>query len=118
MKTQDVKISEILHFAADHCLYDGHGMFDKGHQYSQYSYSCCAVQEAIRILIPSPFHHVLDPKTLAGKMWVRIRQGFFNLGLRAGSTTAYDEFDSPSERQQSRYAWLKFAAMLAEEQGQ
>lgn len=112
---KNVKISEILHLAADKYLFDGKSDYISrwdnklGHVKQ---YSCDAVNRALDELVP--FAQFWDTRQC-------IHKGFKELGLDAESFVAFSEFaemDSPNEASQgARYAWLKFCAMLAEEQG-
>ena len=100
-------IAEILHYAADNCL------ASEANQYWLYGgnkekYSCCAVDMA--------YMH-LTGKYDVDKIYA-IKKGLSNMGCPVNSTHALkDEGKFIEENQQTRYAWLKFAAMLAEEQG-
>jgi hypothetical protein len=89
-------IAELLHRAADrHLSSAGAGGRDKEVE------SCCAVIVA------------------AQKMDVDYRpvwHGLQEMGVNF-SFYEFEEFPRGHERQAARYAWLKFAAMIAEEQG-
>lgn len=108
-----IKISEVLHLAADRYLANDYVEYigtDKSRL------SCCAVIEALDELIP---------ETSLTKLWLEIHKaifkGFENLGLDTGSLLAFEEFEKgkvTEESQGARYSWLKFCAMLAEEQGE
>lgn len=100
------KISEVLHLAADKFLWDGWGWTERNIGKSEYS--CDAIWQAIASY---PFGADKDGYNK------RIRHGLRNLGLHPDSLYAFDEFRSSQERQAIRYAWLKFCAMMAEEQG-
>jgi hypothetical protein len=100
-------IAEILHYAADKCL------ASKKEQYWAYGgnkekYSCCAVDQAYAELVGfSDEEH-----------YSRITEGLSAMGCPTDSTSAFnDEGIFVAENQQARYAWLKFAAMMAEQQG-
>jgi hypothetical protein len=102
-------IAEILHNAADKCL------ASKKEQYWVYGgnkekFSCCAVDEAYIRLVGS-WDYPSDQSRA-------IRKGLENMGCPIESTDAFDDQrEFVAENQQARYAWLKFAAMMAEEQG-
>lgn len=108
------------------------------------SFSCCAVEEAIRysflMLNPNELDELTDSFYKDARLlshWgkhesqisdfiERVQRGLRNMGIRTGSTTVYARFkkeakakglDPSTEVQQARYVWLKFAAMMAEEQG-
>ena len=106
-----MKISEILHLAADEYL-----------AVSKYSnrqrYSCDAVRDAIHevasanFMTSDEYHDLLD----------RVFIGLEEMGVRKYSITQFYEFEDSKnlitpESQGARYTWLKFAAMIAEEQG-
>lgn len=106
-----MKISEILHLAADKHL-----------AVSKYSnrrrYSCDAVRDAI--------HEVVDANCLSeserSHLLDRVFIGLEEMGVRKHSITQFYEFEDSKnlitpESQGARYTWLKFAAMIAEEQG-
>ena len=103
-------IAEILHYAADKKL-----AVDKYEYWyfggSKEKFSCCAVEEAIGALHPMLTYSERDI------MFARISEGLENMGCPTGSTDAFGDAQvfNP-ENQQSRYAWLKFAAKMAEEQ--
>jgi hypothetical protein len=84
-------IAEVLHRAADRYL-------EPVFAGEPTSYSCEAIYEADAVL------------------WPRICKGLSEMGLVPHSVTQFEDVP-PDERQAARYAWLKFAAMIAEEQG-
>jgi hypothetical protein len=90
-------IAELLHKAADsHLSRAGVGGRDKEVE------SCTAVVVA------------------AEKMNVDYRpvwHGLQEMGVYTFSFMQFEEFPRGPERQAARYAWLKFAALIAEEQG-
>lgn len=105
-----VKISEVLHLAADKYLASDHTEYIDTYKSR---FSCCTVSKA------------LDELNTKAKVWLEtheaILKGFENLGLDTGSRRAFEEFEKgivTEESQGARYAWLKFCAMLAEEQGE
>jgi hypothetical protein len=87
-------IAEVLHRAADKCLPKG-----ERDDYSQCS--CVAAEAAAGALTP---------------MALRVSAGLEEMGVPT-DPGCFDEFEPGIERQSVRYAWLKFAAMIAEEQG-
>ena len=103
-----VTIAKILHRAADHWLtvdcddYDTRSDSEK--------YSCCAVDSATSELLGWDNDQALT-----------IFEGFREMGLDTSSGTAFVELGYPKgahhETQAARYTWLKFAALIAEEQG-
>ena len=99
-------IADIFHYAADHCLWDGRV------SNSLHYFSCFALSEAIKEFAG---HH---PGTRSFDAYDSIICiGLSELGLDCNSVGAFREFTTNPARQGARYAWLKFCAMLAEEQG-
>ena len=105
-------IAEILHYAADkklaskeeQCWTRG-GIKEK--------FSCCAVEEAVIDLSLKTFNYEEVDELVS-----RIRYGLKEMGCPVDSVTAFnDDGKFKAENQQARYAWLKFAAIIAEEQG-
>lgn len=98
-----MKISEILHKAADEFLWDGVSC-DK----HLFQYSCDAVGGA-RIASGLSF---FDYQT---------KDFLHSLGLKPRPGSAFIEFEEDDEAteasQGARYLWLKFAALVAEEEG-
>lgn len=95
-----MKISDALHEAADNHLWDGIGFDTWGS-----GYSCFAVDDALRKLA---VHHTVEQS---------IFKGLEEMGVDIERTDQFDEFPEGEQRQAARYNWLKFAAMIAEEQG-
>ncbi len=104
-------ISEILHYAADNEL------ASKKKQFWAYGggkekFSCSAVHTAACKL-----HRTFtsDERIAILK---RIEEGLEAMGCPVNSVNAFNDREMFSEEnQQARYTWLKFAAMMAEEQG-
>ena len=94
-----MKISEILHEAADVHLWNGIGNIGDNCQHS-----CCAVAAGIA-------NGYFEIKML------QIKEGLTNMGVNVSSFNEFSEFPYGEQRQAARYTWLKFAAMIAEEQG-
>jgi hypothetical protein len=89
-------IAELLHRAADrHLSSAGVGGFDTEVE------SCSAVMVAAKKMNVD-YHPVCH--------------GLQEMGVNL-SYMQFEEFPRGPERQAARYAWLKFAAMIAEEQG-
>lgn len=103
-------IAEILHYAADNCL------ASTEHQYwvnggNKEKYSCCAVSDAVDKM------HGFDTWDKRQAISKRIRIGLSEMGCPVKSLLAFDDHSIfVEEKQQARYAWLKFAAIMAEEQ--
>ena len=105
-----VKISEVLHLAANKYLA---GYYAEYIYTNKNRFSCRAVCGALDELITD------------AEVWLAIHEeifkGFENLGLDTESIRAFEEFEAEiltEESQGARYAWLKFCAMLYEEQGE
>lgn len=96
-------IAEILHYAADVCLWDG---ITSVHWPDADPASCCAIGSACVALIPK----------FSEEYFYRIDAGLRNMGLNTDDVN-FLTFQRGPKRQGARYAWLKFAAMIAEEQG-
>lgn len=122
-------IADVLHLAADKYLIadtEDTANFDKEH------YSCCAIHNAIAELAPKEFFDNQGfrifytgeaNETPTGK---RVFAGLKAMGLDPGSTQLFKKLEKKTyggwynltpESQGARYSWLKFAAMIAEEQG-
>lgn len=108
------KISTILHDAAD--IYYRPGQFScntialaitKG--------QCCVFTR----LASSQLGYAKYGTPSQKRMAQRIKIGLENMGLETHSSNQFDDFgDGDSdERFAARYNWLKFAALIAEEQG-
>jgi hypothetical protein len=107
-------IAEILHLAADTKLASkGEQCWSRGG--SKEKFSCCAMSEAIWELWNK------DQSISEGErdeLINRCSDGLKAMGCPVNSTDAFgDEGVFNAENQQARYAWLKFAAIIAEEQG-
>ena len=104
-------IAEILHVAADKHLAAKQSE-SWSHGGNKEKFSCCAMHEAVmslnRTFTCNEIGAVID----------RIRKGLEAMGCPVDSVDAFDDSDEfNAENQQARYAWLKFAATIAEEQG-
>jgi hypothetical protein len=100
-------ISAALHLAADQYLWDGVNSFYR--RSDTEGFSCWAIDNAI--------DSYRLPWRDFGDFSERINEGLTTLGLDTGSMKQFNEFSTDEERQGARYLWLKFAALLAEEQG-
>lgn len=114
LQSKSVTIAEILHLAADKYLAAKSSEFwyNRG---TKEKYSCCAVSEAARCLWNEDKIDSLEDRN---ELLNRAFKGLEAMGCPINSSDAFDEANvfNP-ESQQARYAWLKFAAMIAEEQG-
>jgi len=109
--SKQIKISDVLHLAADKYL----AYSELEWLYSEkLRFSCDAIRSAINELDAN-----YDSRNYLHEV---IKSGLFNMGLIVCSCREFAEF-TPNfesvtpESQGARYAWLKFAAMIAEEQG-
>lgn len=104
-------IAEILHCAADKHL------AAKKSEYWSYGgrkekFSCCAMHEAVIDLNRN--FNAYEMTDIVN----RIGEGLEAMGCPINSVDAFDDHgEFVAENQQARYAWLKFAAIIAEEQG-
>lgn len=116
------KISEVLHYAADYCLNPGDVLVFTEDNYWQCTYSCDAVDLALRVLFEdlAPFVSYVHLHTMREKLYRRIMAGLREMGVDPDSSYMYMEFGSGQDvqRQGARYLWLKWAALMAEEQGE
>lgn len=114
MKKQPT-VADVLHLAADKCLV-AHSRYTEGRKEK---YSCCAIDEAI---------YKITGQLYGGetyKLHNRVMAGLKNMGCDTGSMTLfkkygdnYTDYSSVNhEVQGMRYMWLKWAALMAEEQG-
>jgi hypothetical protein len=101
---QIAKISAFLHSAADKFL---------PHDDPRYGFSCEAFRSALNDALAKGEIGLIEYHELV----FQFVDGIEALGLDFGSMNAFD--DVPYEtRQAARYQWLKFCALLAEEQGE
>lgn len=128
MKKITLNVADIFHLAADKylsetsadtCVSDG--------QYRN-RYSCLAIEDAVDNLLTAEVNrrhlHVLNVCRHLNVLDVcnTLFKGLENLGLTETMREHNNAFEdmvnaTEEEKQQSRYAWLKFCALLAEEQG-
>ena len=109
-------IADILHTAADKYLVS-HSRYEASHVKEKFS--CCAVYSAI-FDITGNFYGI-DSEVLRDQ----VMKGLTNMGCKAGSHTLFMKYgDLPDvyesinpDVQGMRYMWLKWAALMAEEQG-
>ena len=108
---QTPKISEVIHYAADTFLWDGEQTLN---YIDNQKYSCDAISATIGRL-----HDYAIDNDIKGQL-VDLEDDIFagleNMGLRPNDLDAFFDIDY-DKQQQYRYAWLKFVAMIAEEQG-
>lgn len=104
-------ISEILHYAADKKLASRYidQLYVGG---NKEKFSCCAMHEAVIDLNRTFTFNEVD------EVVTRISEGLEEMGCPVSCLNAFnDNGEFKEENQQARYAWLKFAAIIAEEQG-
>ena len=109
MKKQPT-VADVLHYAADKCL------IVKSREERKEKFSCCAVDDALYQLTGSFYNNPLRDRVL---------DGLKNMGCEINSPTLFKKYgDEPSDYmfinprvQGMRYMWLKWAALMAEEQG-
>lgn len=109
-------IADVLHYAADKCL-----VYDKRYTADDIKekFSCIAVEEAIFCLTGALYS--IDSVAL----YRRVMSGLTAMGCDTGNDTLFKKYgDNPDEYgyinpevQGMRYMWLKWAALMAEEQG-
>jgi hypothetical protein len=108
---KEYTIAEILHLAADKHLAVKESEYWARGGGGKEKFSCCAVHEAIYGYFDLEIYERED-------IIKRIHKGLENMGCPTGSTDAFDDRgEFRAENQQARYTWLKFAAIIAEEQG-
>jgi len=95
-------IAEVLHYAADCCLWGGEVLPGE-------VYSCHAVNRAANELTSSKWSAVTVRR--------KIFEGLRKMGLDTYAMDQFAELTGCINRQAARYVWLKFAALIAEEQG-
>lgn len=105
-------IADVLHYAADKCLayderYTADGIKER--------YSCLAIEEAIRELNGTYDVHQ-SKRIMSGLKKMGIDPRGRNLFVKYGDNPDVYE-DINHEAQGMRYMWLKWAALMAEEQG-
>ena len=113
MTTKQPTVADVLHYAADKCL-----AYDKRYTADgiQEKFSCCAIAEAI---------YQLTSSLHADGLYNRVLNGLKAMGCDTGSNTLFKKYgDQPHDYsnvdetvQGMRYMWLKWAALMAEEQG-
>lgn len=122
MKKQPT-IADVLHLAADKYLV-AHTRWGEG--IIKEKFSCCAVDEAIC----DSYDGLYDGEAAAlqgeaAALQKRVMKGLKNMGCDIGSQTLFKKYGDNHrdysainhEVQGMRYMWLKWAALMAEEQG-
>lgn len=111
---KEYTIAEILHIAADkHLAVKEEQLWSRGG--TKEKFSCFAVSEAVWNLWNEDN---IVSEGERDELINRCSEGLKAMGCPVNSANAFGECGSFSAKnQQARYAWLKFAAMIAEEQG-
>lgn len=109
-KPKKLLISDVLHYAADHCL-----LSEGTHKGHKNKFTCSAVMDAY-------FLHCEG--TVKSFILNDILEGLTNMGCNRRSPYLFKHYGDPTyfdatieEVQGMRYMWLKWAALMAEEQG-
>ena len=119
------KISDILHDAADKELAHNQETYwccsGDIRKASLERFSCCAIDNAVAKFLDKEYPSLCwDKKAdIRDDIMAHIHMGLEEMGLDVKSTRAFgDEPDFVShDIQGQRYFWLKWAALMAEEQG-
>jgi hypothetical protein len=122
-----INVAELLHLAADEHLThnrENYWPIDKPIE-SREKYSCCAIGAALDEIIDELRCNGFKDSRFAlyEKIVGLVHKGLEKMGCDVGSTSLFpDALDGgPTsvnfQSQQDRYFWLKWAALMAEEQG-
>lgn len=114
MKKKQPTIADVLHCAADKCLVANSRYGESGSE----KFSCIAVSDAV-------FRLTGECSKQTSELSVRVLKGLDNMGCNTGGFNLFKKYgDKPNEYsyvnhrvQGMRYMWLKWAALMAEEQG-
>lgn len=114
LQSKSVTIAEILHLAADkHLASKEEQCWNRGG--TKEKFSCCAMNVAVWELCNND---KIVSECERDDLINRCSKGLAAMGCPVNSMEAFDDYgEFNAENQQARYAWLKFAAMIAEEQG-
>jgi hypothetical protein len=115
MTKKQPTVADVLHLAADKCLV-AHARYSEG--VGKEKFSCCAIDEAIYNIHGAYYGYE------SSQLRRRVVEGLKNMGCSTGSHTLFRKYGDPTdygavnhEVQGMRYMWLKWAALMAEEQG-
>lgn len=119
------KISDILHDAADKELahnQETYWLSDAEKRVANRErFSCCALDNAVSNFLNKkyPQMHWRDIDCVRESIQKDIKKGLEAMGLNTESTRAFGEEPAnvSEDIQGQRYFWLKWAALMAEEQG-
>lgn len=115
MASKQPTIAAILHCAADKCLV-AHSRYSEG--CGKEKYSCCAIDEALYKMTGSAYSGD------SNRLRHRVVDGLKAMGCKTRSSTLFKNYGDVNDYntvnhdvQGMRYMWLKWAALMAEEQG-
>lgn len=116
MKNKQPTIADVLHLAADKYLVS-HSRYEASHVKERFS--CCAIYNAVFDITGNLYG------SNSGILRDQVVKGLINMGCNVGSHTLFvkhgdmpDAYESINpDVQGMRYMWLKWAALMAEEQG-
>lgn len=119
------KISDILHDAADNELAHNQATYwcsnNVIRKASLERFSCCAIDNALTKFLDKTYPALswLDRDDIREDIFADIKEGLEAMGLNTDSTNAFGKEPDNlcPEIQGQRYFWLKWAALMAEEQG-
>jgi hypothetical protein len=113
LRKASMPVADILRYAADERLrhpFMGHYVNGRLRE----TYSCLAVSEALKDkLRPDIFGYTAMKQTKQGRVVYKFLK---DLGVDVGSCELFTDVDTETA-QEIRYAWLHFAANVAEEEG-
>jgi hypothetical protein len=110
-----MKISTVLREAANTNLWDGMN-YQLRKSDPMYSEKDCAAIQGKSQYSCDAFHH-FNMHHITYEFQKEIEDFLYELGLNPETINAFTEFEPGEERQSVRYAWLMFAADIAEEEG-
>ncbi len=118
-------IADILHDAADKELAHNQQTYwacrSETRTANRERFSCCAIDNAVGNFLNKkyPQMHWRDMDCVRESIQKYIKKGLEAMGLNTESISAFgdESIEINSEIQGQRYFWLKFAALMAEEQG-
>ena len=119
------KISDILHDAADKELAHNQETYwcsnYETRKASLERFSCCAIDNAVAKFLDKKYPQLswLDRDGIRENIFEDIKKGLAAMGLNTESTKAFgkEPDDLCPDIQGQRYFWLKWAALMAQEQG-
>jgi hypothetical protein len=119
------KISDILHDAADKELAHNQETYwcssTPTRKASLERFSCCAIDNALTNFLDKNYTSLswLDRDDIREDIFADIKEGLEAMGLNTDSTRAFGKEPDNlcPDIQGQRYFWLKWAALMAEEQG-